>query len=476
MIQLTLLGLVALLMLIWVATIHMARANKNYPPSLPWYTLIPFAFVPRDVMKWAHQKYGPAAMYDFFFFRVVFIFDKKLAKKFYGGKFEDSSAADGSRMFLHKCYPRTSEEHVAKQLAFMRKYAAVNIEQAMAAVSDTTDLTLKKMWGHSGEIDLFKASYTLTLRNILTLCIGAENEPLFAELYPFFYNVFNPDCLILKPWNCFNPFFYMKNRDKTEKDYIAIFEKVVANRLALDEPRNDMLQTCIRLYKKGDSYDYAKISYNVFSFVMGGSLNTYRMLSWACVHLMTNPTHFQTFNDLLTETDITGEDSTIDSHKYSNLQFVEWVAKESLRVNGHAMTLRLVKTELDLETVTLPEKSVAIVLTGNLYRHSDIPDTTKWNPARYGDPKQTALLSSENVPLFGTGAHDCPGERLALVSSAIVLCKLFATYDVELVMPLNTEIPRAQLFAGAFTSKPVYVRYRRKAGPDGIGNGVGHVH
>ncbi|KAJ4837077.1 hypothetical protein Tsubulata_048435, partial [Turnera subulata] len=198
----------------------------------------------------------------------------------------------------------------------------------------------------------------------------------------------------------------------------------------IDEHRNKdgntMINRLLDLQQSQPQYYKDEIIKGLIQVLfIAGTETTATTLEWAMSNILNHPYVLKKAKEEL-DTQV-GQHRLIDESDYPNLQYLQSLSYESLRLYPTAPYLmpHLSSDECTVGGYNVPEDTMLFVNAWSIHRDPKLwDDPTKFKPERFGEHQK--VESSKFLP-FGMGRRACPGEGLAkkvmtLTLGALIQC------------------------------------------------------
>ncbi|XP_031395617.1 cytochrome P450 CYP736A12-like [Punica granatum] len=230
-----------------------------------------------------------------------------------------------------------------------------------------------------------------------------------------------------------------KRMKRVRKVYDAFFEKIIDEHVQnpkREGESKDFIDVMLR-FLGSEEVEY-RIDRNhikaIILDMLAGSMDTSATaIEWAMAELMRNPCVMQKVQDELEK--VVGLDRPIEESDLENLNYLDMVIKESLRLHPVAPLL-LPHEAIEDCTINgfhIPRKSRVIVNTYAIGRDPSVwPNPELFWPERFeGSDVDIRGRDFQLIP-FGSGRRGCPGLQLGLTVVKFVLAQLVHCFKWEL--------------------------------------------
>lgn len=230
--------------------------------------------------------------------------------------------------------------------------------------------------------------------------------------------------------------------------------------------------------KTGQTMCEDSIVDNLLTFVFAGQDSTAAAMASCLCFLCSNPGCKER---LLREIDEVVGDEAVSYEHLSQLQYLDWCIKETLRLMPPAAgALRDSTCEQVLGGWHIPAKAAIVVNTMTLHYRADLwgADVDQFKPERWekGLPHKFAFMP------FSHGPRACIGREFTLLEQKVTLVKFFQNFDIEQApaeetagyatlkadgrsppfLKFDTKVKRDSAFLGLYTNFKLLPRTRAK--------------
>tara|TARA_B100001750_G_scaffold241908_1_gene254331 strand:- start:739 stop:2169 length:1431 start_codon:yes stop_codon:yes gene_type:complete len=237
-----------------------------------------------------------------------------------------------------------------------------------------------------------------------------------------------------------------------------LLEQVIRQRRAQGgEGREDVLSLLVgATHADGEPMSDAEIRDELMTMLVAGHETTATALSWALYRIAR---HAPVRERLLAEIDAAFPDGAVDPARIHTLEYLDGVAKESLRVHPVIPGVgRVLKKPRRVAGFDLPAE---VVVGCSIWLAHHDPDT--WPDPHRFDPERfvgTRISPYRFFP-FGGGVRRCIGEAFALYEMRVVLATWLTRWVPELVPGRHYATKRRNLTLSPTGGMPL--RFRRRA-------------
>ncbi|CAL4988575.1 unnamed protein product [Urochloa decumbens] len=218
----------------------------------------------------------------------------------------------------------------------------------------------------------------------------------------------------------------------------SIVRDHVARRLDEEDFREGLLDILLRIHREGSTRTALPLTMNtikavIFDLFAAGSETAAVTLQWAMAELMQNPTVMSKAQAEVREA--FGSEMKVAEEGISNLTYLQWVIKETLRLHppGPLLIPRECLQNCKVMNYDVPKGTMLIVNAWAISRdprYWDEPETFK--PERFEhDTREYKGNHFEFTP-FGAGRRICPGMSFAIADVELALANLLFYFDWSL--------------------------------------------
>ncbi|CEP08816.1 hypothetical protein [Parasitella parasitica] len=206
----------------------------------------------------------------------------------------------------------------------------------------------------------------------------------------------------------------------------------------LPENEKDVLTLLIESEQRGEgALTDEELRSNLHVLFVAGHDTTSNALSFALYYLAKHPEFQQRAREeALSILGDTPNDILPSSEQLKQMNYINQVIKETLRINGPAAQILPRRTQEDtvLAGAFIPKGSIVTVDLYNIHRSQKVwKDANQFNPERFAPKGESSQLAGEGmtwVP-FGNGARQCVGMNFSLNEQRVLLsmmCKFSTPY------------------------------------------------
>ncbi|KXS22250.1 cytochrome P450 [Gonapodya prolifera JEL478] len=255
------------------------------------------------------------------------------------------------------------------------------------------------------------------------------------------------------------------NRSAVIKECAEVFEelKSLFSRLYYERAASSTPQTTDGLVIMGNKFrqpdgqvDDFKLLHLAWSFLFAAQVNTFANMSWVLTRIAHDPVLAKRVYDEQVAifskraTPVTSSASLRDAiptvQELGEMQFLDRVLVENIRVSSPGVSLRWVDSDLEWGPYTIPKNHMLGFPHPSMHWDERLfADPLKFDPDRvvpYAglDGKDSAgagvgeggLHGNYNFAVWGLGRHPCVGARFAIAEMKTVISHLVRTYEMHL--------------------------------------------
>lgn len=211
----------------------------------------------------------------------------------------------------------------------------------------------------------------------------------------------------------------------------ALMYRLIAERRALGEPRNDLLDMLLAAQDEetGQKMSDKELRDEMLTMLAAGHETTGISLTWTLYLLSQHP---EIVRRLQEEVDrvLGGRAPTLAD--LPTLPYALQVFEEAMRLYPVALLIpRRTSQAATLGGYDLPAGSRILVSLYNLHRHPQFwPDPDTFDPGRFTTEKKKQQHRYAYMP-FGAGQHICIGNNMALMIGQLLLTLIYRRFDVR---------------------------------------------
>ena len=414
------------------------------------------------------EKYGDTFLVDVFGFQLFCVFSNTALENFY--KLPEDQASFGLATFDLMGFKTPSEIFAdAMPNLFYKLLTLKQVNSYIADIIDVVELEIDRL-GEAGEFEIFDQIRTLEQRIGYRLWIGEEasSEQYWIKLKQNF-DVLDQEKAFVDPASVLETIKTSKKKERAAvAEIAAIIDEIWAQRQVSGVGGEDTLHLMHQLFDDEDkTLENRKVAHNTINANQGFLSNLYAAIAWCTVHVVSNDEVAQAvLTDIAVAREKYGEDFLLQLDAINEMDYIEQLLMESVRVAQRSITLRKVMQEVTLndgqrEYTVAPGAYITTLLSVTNFQP---PGLEGFDPNHYTKNKLTADLggfAKESVTTFGHGSHSCPAQRLSHIVTKVVLCKLLINFDLDAQFT-HAEPSRVQLGGVARSEQPCVVNYRRR--------------
>ncbi len=209
----------------------------------------------------------------------------------------------------------------------------------------------------------------------------------------------------------------------------GLVDRVVAERLAAEDPGGDLLGMLVAAHEDGDRLDARLLRDEVLTLLLAGHETTATALAWTVLLLADHP---EVRSALQTELDALPD--PVGAKDLGGAPLLDRVLAESLRLQPPIWGVaRTSLRERSLCGVRVPEGTMHFLLPWLLHRHPAYwADPAAFRPDRWLDPG--GIDERAYLP-FLAGPRMCVGKAFALLETKLFLANALRRYTIEVLTP-----------------------------------------
>lgn len=414
------------------------------------------------------DKYGDTFLVDVFGFQLFCVFSNTALENFY--KLPEDQASFGLATFDLMGFKTPSEIFSdAMPDLFYKLLTLKQVNGYIADIVDVVGLEVGRL-GEAGEFEIFDQIRTLEQRIGYRLWIGEEasSDKYWTRLKQNFDEL-DQEKAFVDPASVLETIKTGKKKERAAvAEITAIINEIWGQRQAAGTSGEDTLQLMHQLFDNEDkSVENRKVAHNTINANQGFLSNLYAAIAWCIVHIVSNDKVAQSVvADMERARKKYGEDFLLQLDAINEMDYIEQLLMESVRVAQRSITLRKV-----MQTVTLDDGEQEYTVSPGAYittllsvTNFQPPGLEEFDPDHYTKNKLTADLAGfakESVTTFGHGSHSCPAQRLSHIVTKVVLCKFLESFDLEAKFT-GAQPSKVQLGGVARSESPCKVQYSRR--------------
>ncbi|CAG7729685.1 unnamed protein product [Allacma fusca] len=220
----------------------------------------------------------------------------------------------------------------------------------------------------------------------------------------------------------------------------------------------DVLQTLLDAAESPhiDKITDDEIVANSWIFLLGGFETTSAALTFTSYLLALNPEVQQTLFEELQAAFSEDEDINFDS--VNNLQFLDQVVCESLRIYPPVVTfiVRETSSETRVESLSVPKGVSIHIPVWQIHHDPELwPDPFTFKPSRFSSSEKKTHHSMAWIP-FGAGPRNCVGMRFGLLQIKLAIARIIRSFrlvpspgtltKLKLNVPTVTIVPEKKIY------------------------------
>ena len=414
------------------------------------------------------DKYGDTFLVDVFGFQLFCVFSDSALENFY--KLPEEQASFGLATFDLMSFKTPSEifEDALPDL-FYKLLTLKKVEGYIDDIVDIVELEVKRL-GKNGKFEIFDQIRTIEQRIGYRLWIGKEasSEEYWTKLKKNFDEL-DQEKAFVDPTSVLETIKTDKKKERAAvADITKIINEIWTQRQFSGALGQDTLRLMHQLFEDEEKIvESRKVAHNSINANQGFLSNLYAAIAWCIVHIVLDKeVNQKVLVDINTAREKYGENFLLQVDAINEMNYLEQLLMESVRVAQRSITLRKV-----METVNLDDGKQDYIISPGVYvttllsvTNFQPPGLEDFDPDHYTKNKLTTDLggfSKESVTTFGHGVHSCPAQRLSHIVTKIVLCELLQNFEFQADFK-NAEPSSVQLGGVARSEKPCFVTYRRR--------------
>ncbi len=298
------------------------------------------------------EKYGDTFLVDVFGFQLFCVFSNTALENFY--KLPEDQASFGLATFDLMGFKTPSEIFAdAMPNLFYKLLTLKQVNGYIADIVDVVELEIDRL-GEGGEFEIFDQIRTLEQRIGYRLWIGEEasSDQYWMKLKQNFDEL-DQEKAFVDPASVLET---IKTGKKKERAAVAeittILDKIWAQRQTSGARGEDTLELMHQLFDDEDkTVENRKVAHNTINANQGFLSNLYAAIAWCIVHVVSNREVAEAvLADIAAVRDKYGDDFLLQLDAINEMDYIEQLLMESVRVAQRSITLRKV-----MQTVTLDD-------------------------------------------------------------------------------------------------------------------------
>ncbi len=363
-------------------------------------------------------------------------------KEYFGNNVASAMGKDWhrQRLLLNQCFTDkaltcvhdSTFDVMTRWMELLKKNNRRNMSEELTPI--TTDVIGKAAFGY--DFGLVEGLHT------------SSEKPAFADaIHEIFANMFLVITLpkFIREAINFGPIARVK---KAVKFFNSQTANIVAKRRKMinegHPAPNDLLSVMINATAVDENDTVApltdeELAANCFIFMSAGQETTAKSLQFVFYHLCKNEHVLKKAQSIVDK--VLG-DRDVEYADVEDLQYLEWIVKEALRMNppSSGVAARAPLKDIKYKDYTIP-KGTMIFFSGAISANDDeyFPNAAEFKPERWesGNHNRYAFLT------FGIGHRNCIGMKFAYIEQVLILAMLLQKYDMKLDAdygPLETKV------------------------------------
>ncbi|KAL1536681.1 cytochrome P450 71AU50-like [Salvia divinorum] len=233
-------------------------------------------------------------------------------------------------------------------------------------------------------------------------------------------------------------------------------ERIIDDHVGKKERSNDFVDTIMAILDSGEAgfeFDRRHVKAVLLDMLIAGIDTSAAAVEWTLTELIRHPAEMKRLQKNLQQ--IVGQNQMIDEHHLSNLEYLDCVIKESMRIHPVGpLLIHQATEECVVDGYHIPNKARVLVNVWAIGRDPDTwSDPERFAPDRFlGSNVDLRGQDFQLIP-FGSGRRGCPGLQLGLTVVRSMVAQLVHCFDWELPNGMvPAEIDMSEKF-GLVTSK-----------------------
>ncbi|KAI0398137.1 cytochrome P450 [Xylariaceae sp. FL0594] len=429
------------------------KIPKYHEPGRPAVAVaLSYAQNPVETIKRATEKCGGVFSLQIFTVRNIFLRGNDLNRKYLDVREDTWSFGGGMGLFLNKILDDGYWAQSRSLIGSLGRW--INRAQTLDHISEVTLQEAEKSfdrWVNEGDIKLFERVSAM-VHQVIVRCLMGEDfyEKSCAELLDLLHameaDIGSPLNMILPDWMPHPPARRLrKARERVDK----IFHERLQERSQASEAwaeSEDYISHTLNDKTTADKKEFLPSHHTLLMFAAHTS--TVASISWSIISILKHPGTLLAIQKELQEGPGSVEHTLLQAS-----------IRETSRLYAGMNTLRLARRDYELPGTEIHVPAGSVVSISPYLTHHDpqnFEQPESWIPERWISEKGTLVgVDDDNnnnkteakfIP-FGTGAHHCVGEKMAMMVTTRALETLFSGYDVDWVEGPPSEDVRLLNFA-----------------------------
>jgi sterol 14-demethylase len=324
--------------------------------------------------------------------------------------------------------------------------------------------TMVGHWSDSGEIDLLDWFAELTIYTSSACLIGTKFRRQLDSRFAALYHDLERGTDALAFVDPYAPIDSFRRRDAARAGLVALVSEIMAGRAAappVSRDDRDLLDVLMSLRgPDGEpSFSADEITGMFISMMFAGHHTTSGTAAWTLIELLRNPNFLYA---IIRELEGLG-DQDISFQALREIPLLEAAIKEALRLHPPLiLLLRAATSDLSVLGYHVPAGALVGATPAISNRIADdFPEPDRFDPGRYGEPRQEDLINRWTWIPFGAGRHRCVGANFAMIQLKAIFSVLLRDWTFELAQPRDSYRNDHSKMVVQL-AQPCVVRYRRK--------------
>ncbi|KAL2896009.1 Cytochrome P450 76AD1 [Bienertia sinuspersici] len=272
----------------------------------------------------------------------------------------------------------------------------------------TTSLNLLSKLFFSKELANHKSHSSQELKELIWNIMEDIGKPNYADYFPIL--------------GCVDPLGIRRRLACSFDKLIAVFQKIISQRLATKRITDDVLDVLLELYKQNE--------------LSMGEIN--HLLVWVMSELIRNPKMMAKAQEEIEQ--VLGKDRQIQESDIIKLPYLQAIIKETLRLHPPTVFLLPRKANIDVELYGYVVPRGAQILV-NLWAIGRDPQAWEnpdvFSPERFLGSEIDLKGRDFGLLPFGAGRRICPGMNLAIRMLTLMLATLLRFFNWKLREGIN---------------------------------------
>ena len=335
-----------------------------------------------------------------------------------------------------------------------------NLRGSAEIIAGETERMIAGM-GESGEMDLLDFTTELTIYTSSACLIGREFREHLGPEFARAYHELERGTDAVGFLHSGLDTLAFRARDRARELLVAMIGDIIEERRAGGTEHKDMLDVLLSLEKDGKPrFSVAQITGVLVSTMFAGHHTSSATSAWTLVELLRNPGEMERVKAELELLYADGREVSYQALR--EMPRLDNSIKETLRL--HPPLIMLLRTALEdfpYNGALIAKGSLVAASPAISHRDADcFAEPGRFDPDRYGEPRQEDRHQPWAWIPFGGGPHRCLGANFAAMQLKAIFSVLLRAYEFELAAAPETyrdDYTRMVVLPG----QPCRVRYRR---------------